>query len=254
MKRFLFLPAVLLFLALQPLQAQRRDSTYTRSEQFKWEKQIAPASLVGVGAICALSPWYMEKVNVPVRDWVISRTGGADYSFDDYLQYAPLAAYAVAGLGGAGAHGAWEHLLTAATTFTLVTAFSQGFKHLINSPRPNGGTHSFPSGHTMTVFAGAELIRLEYGPWWGLAAYSVAGVTAFMRVWNNWHWISDVIAGAGFGIFCANAAYWLLPYERKLFHLDSKMVTGKNYQFQALPYAAATPRGSAFGLSLALQW
>ena len=246
MKRFLFLPAVLLILALQPLQAQRRDSTYTAAEQFKWEKLIAPASLVGVGAICALSPWYMEKVNIPVRDRILSWTGGADYQFDNYLQYAPLASYAIA--------GAWEHLLTAATTFALVTACAQGFKYLTDSPRPNGGTRSFPSGHTVTAFAGAEIIRLEYGTWWGLAAYSVAGLTAFMRIWNNWHWTSDVIAGAGFGILCANAAYWLLPFERKLFHLDSKMVTGRNYQFQALPYAAATPCGSAIGLSLALQW
>lgn len=254
MKHFLFLPAVLLILALQPLQAQRRDSTYTAAEQFKWEKLIAPASLVGVGAICALSPWYMEKVNIPVRDRVLSWTGGADYQFDNYLQYAPLVSYTIAGLCGAGKHGAWEHLLTAATTFALVTACAQGFKYLTDSPRPNGGTRSFPSGHTVTAFAGAEIIRLEYGTWWGLAAYSVAGLTAFMRIWNNWHWTSDVIAGAGFGILCANAAYWLLPFERKLFHLDSKMVTGRNYQFQALPYAAATPCGSAIGLSLALQW
>lgn len=254
MKRFLFLPGILLILSLQPLQAQRRDSTFTASEQFRWEKLIAPASLVGVGAISAFSPWYMEKVNIPVRDRILSWTGGADYQFDNYLQYAPLAFYAIAGLCGAGKHGAWEHLLTAATTFALVTACAQGFKYLTDSPRPNGGARSFPSGHTVISFAGAEIIRLEYGPWWGLAAYSVAGVTAFMRLWNNWHWTSDVIAGAGFGIFCANAAYWLLPFERKLFHLDSKMVTGRNYQFQATPYAATMPYGSAYGLTLALQW
>ena len=253
MKRFLFLPVVLI-LALQPLQAQRRDSTYTASEQFKWEKLIAPASLVGVGAICTLSPWYKEKVNLPVREWVLSNTGGTEYSFDNYLQYAPMASYAIAGFCGAGEHGAWEHLITAATTFVIFTAFAQSLKRIVGVTRPNGGTHSFPSGHTTTAFAGAELVRLEYGPWWGLAAYSVAGFTAFMRVWNNRHWTSDVIAGAGFGILSANIAYWLLPYERKLFHLDSKQVTGKNFQFQAAPYAAATPYGSSYGLTLALQW
>ena len=32
---------------------------------------------------------------------------------------------------------------------------------------------SYPSGHTVTAFLAAELVRLEFGPWWGLAAYTV---------------------------------------------------------------------------------
>ena len=114
--------------------------------------------------------------------------------------------------------------------------------------------YSFPSGHTATAFMGAELVRLEYGIWWGLAAYSVAGATAFLRVWNNWHWTSDVIAGAGIGILSANAAYWLLPLERKLFRMDSKLAGATHYQWQALPYAASTPVGASYGLTLAVQW
>ena len=89
---------------------------------------------------------------------------------------------------------------------------------------------------------GAELVRLEYGPWWGLAAYTVAVTTGFFRVWNNWHWTSDVLAGAGLGILCANAAYWLLPLERKLFRLDSRL--------SVLPAVLPAPTGTSVGVSL----
>ena len=254
MKRFFALVAVLL--AVLPLNAQRRDSVYTASEQFKFTKQIVPVSLITAGTIFAFSPWYQNGVNIPVRDWVVSKTGNGDLMFDNYLQFAPVTGYAVAAICGAGEHSFWEQLLTGLTAYGMMTLVVQGVKHSTANPRPDPGKRhdSFPSGHTATAFLGAELVRLEYGPWWGLAAYTAATVTGVMRVWNNWHWTSDVIAGAGVGILCANAAYWLLPYERKLFHLDSKVVSGKHYSFQAVPYVASTPVGTSYGFSLAYAW
>lgn len=248
MKRILALAAILL--AVMPLNAQRRDSVYTASEQFKVTKLIAPVSLMGVGAICAFTPGYQNGVNIPVRDKVLSITGGADLWFDNILQYTPAAGYAIAAICGAGEHGFWEQALTGVTAFGLMMASVHIVKFATANTRPNGRPNSFPSGHTATAFMGAELVRLEYGPWWGLAAYSVACVTGFMRVWNNWHWTSDVIAGAGFGVLSAQAAYWLLPLERKLFRLDSKAASRAN--ISAVPFAAPTPAGSCVGMTLAL--
>ena len=83
-------------------------------------------------------------------------------------------------------------------------------KAIIDSPRPDGSdAKSFPSGHTGTAFAGAELVRREYGWGWGSAAYAVATATAVMRMYNNKHWFSDVLMGAGVGILSANIGYWL---------------------------------------------
>ncbi len=93
--------------------------------------------------------------------------------------------------------------------------------------RPDGSTkNSFPSGHTATVFMGAELLRREYqdvSPWIGVAGYSVAAFTGFMRMYNNRHWLTDVLAGAGVGILSAEAAYWLYPSLRKVFYRSSSL-------------------------------
>jgi len=247
----IFLSVVLAMAAILPAAGQRRDSVYTASEQFRFQKLIAPVSLMGVGAVCAFTPGYQHGVNEPVRDWVLSKTSGADNLIDNYIQFAPLAGYAVAAVCGAGEHSFLEQALVGGTSYLLLFLSVQGVKYATANVRPNGAPFSFPSGHTATAFLGAELVRLEYGPWWGLAAYSVAVTTAFLRVWNNWHWTSDLIAGAGFGILCAHAGYWLLPLERKLFHLDHRE---RPVQLSTVPCVAPTPYGTSYGMSLTLNF
>ena len=69
---------------------------------------------------------------------------------------------------------------------------------------------------------GAELVREEYGMGYGLGAYAVATSIAFLRMYNNRHWLNDVIGGAGVGILSARIGYWLLPWESRLFGWDKK--------------------------------
>jgi membrane-associated phospholipid phosphatase len=257
MKRFFALVAFLV--AVMPLNAQRRDSVYTASEQFKVTKLIAPVSLMTVGAVCTFTPAIHNSMDLQVREWALGANGGVTYlpladCPETYLQFAPTAGYAIAALCGAGEHSLFEQLLVGVTAYGIMLGTSQAIKFAANTVRPNDSPRSFPSGHTATAFMGAELVRLEYGPWWGLAAYSVAFATGFLRVWNNWHWTSDVIAGAGIGILSAQAAYWLLPLERKLFHMDSKLASAGHYQWQATPFVASTPVGASYGLTLAVQW
>ena len=44
---------------------------------------------------------------------------------------------------------------------------------------------------------------------------------AFMRVWRNWHWLSDVLAGAGVGILSAYAGSWLVQPVKDLLGIRS---------------------------------
>jgi PAP2 superfamily len=65
------------------------------------------------------------------------------------------------------------------------------------------GGDSFPSGHTSAAFAAAQVFadsRPE-GEWsWRIAAYSMGVLTAYARVHDNQHWLSDTVAGAALGI------------------------------------------------------
>lgn len=94
-------------------------------------------------------------------------------------------------------------------------------KNITKVERPDGSArNSFPSGHTATAFMGAELLRREYwdvSPWIGVAGYAIAAGTGFFRMYNNRHWLTDVIAGAGIGILSVQAAYWLYPVISKTF-------------------------------------
>jgi membrane-associated phospholipid phosphatase len=70
-----------------------------------------------------------------------------------------------------------------------------------------GDYQSFPSGHTLASFALAAELTAETGRHWpdhtlgvGVVTYSVATLAGISRMYNNAHWASDVVMGAGVGI------------------------------------------------------
>ncbi len=60
---------------------------------------------------------------------------------------------------------------------------------------------SFPSGHTTSAFAVASVVAWQYKdtPWVPVTAYSLATLAGISRIYDNRHWVSDVVAGAIFG-------------------------------------------------------
>ena len=75
------------------------------------------------------------------------------------------------------------------------------------------GDYSFPSGHTSASFAAATAIY-AIDRRWGVAAYVLAALIGFSRLYLGVHFPTDVLAGAVVGILAAKAAQWLL--EKKL--------------------------------------
>ena len=86
-----------------------------------------------------------------------------------------------------------------------------GLKYSIDATRPNGGQHSFPSGHTSTSFASAEFIRGRYGWSYGIPAYIAASFVGYSRVESKQHHTRDVIAGAVIGI--GSSYLFTTPYK-----------------------------------------
>jgi hypothetical protein len=81
---------------------------------------------------------------------------------------------------------------------TLSIAYTLKFS--VNETRPNGGDHSFPSGHTASAFAGAAFIQSNYGWKWGIPAYAAASFVGWSRVYSEKHWTHDVLAGAALAV------------------------------------------------------
>jgi undecaprenyl-diphosphatase len=58
---------------------------------------------------------------------------------------------------------------------------------------------SFPSSHTANLFTLATVIALFYRGW-GIAAFAIAALVAYSRIYVGAHWPSDIPPSAGIGI------------------------------------------------------
>jgi membrane-associated phospholipid phosphatase len=85
-------------------------------------------------------------------------------------------------------------------SFATTMGVTYALKYGLNRPRPSGGDHSFPSGHTSAAFSGASFIQRRYGWWYGAPAYLAASFVGWSRVDANAHYTEDVLAGAAIGI------------------------------------------------------
>ncbi len=205
---------------------------------------IIPVGLITYGFIAQGSN-ELKQLDKSTKATIITNHVGFKTTIDNYLQFAP--AISVYALNLCGVKGK-NNLKDRTTLYTLTTIISTGFvkplKYTTKSARPDGSCdNSFPSGHTTTAFASAEFLRQEYkdvSPWYGIVGYAVAATVGSLRVYNNKHWVSDVVAGAGFGILSTKLAYWIYPSIKKKFF--------KNKPMNALimPYYQAGNGGVAF--------
>ena len=95
--------------------------------------------------------------------------------------------------------------------------------------RPNGANRtSFPSGHTMSAFAGAGFIDGRFGRTFGIPAYALAVFTGYSRVHSGWHYQDDVLAGASIGMM----SNWLIvsPLPGKVQFLPTVNQNGYGFQ------------------------
>jgi len=97
------------------------------------------------------------------------------------------------------AHRDHQGTLQFGESATLALATTFGLKYAIHERRPNGGSHSFPSGHSSICFCSAEFMHRRYGWRIALPAFAVASFVAYSRVESKEHYVHDVLAGAAIG-------------------------------------------------------
>jgi membrane-associated phospholipid phosphatase len=181
---------------------------------------IAPAVLITTGTILHFSPDAKENF----QEWVQSNFSYSGHA-DDYIQYAPLAlAYGLNAVGVKGKNNFGNRTAIVVKSLLINDLMVSSVKKWSDSERPNGDPNSFPSGHTSTAFALAHFMHKEYGEksiWYSIGAYSCATTVGLMRVAKNAHWISDVIAGAFFGILSTELVYLTHQYKWDKEHIKN---------------------------------
>lgn len=230
---FRWLTALLLAVCVLPMNAQTgdewaavEDSVWVDSlcvdtavveddthELRVWQVAV-PTAAVGLGAWAAESGWGRTLQRSTQK--ALSPRGSHHFRADEVLQFVPTAASWGLQLAGVkGQHGTVDHLWLTAMAWTLTVGLTQGLKWTFHEQRPDGADDaSFPSGHTARAFCGAEMLYQEYkhvSPWIGYAGYGMAALTGYLRIYNNKHYLNDVVAGAAVGFLSARMAYWLYP-------------------------------------------
>lgn len=150
--------------------------------KFEWRKTILPASLIGVGAVALASGFIRNSSRSITNSMIDIRGNNKRLEFDDYIQYLPVAGSLMLGCTGVEAkHSFRDRTFIVATSYATLAVLTNIPKFCIDEKRPEfAGHNSFPSGHTATVFMGAELVRIEYGGWYGIGAYTIATGVGFI--------------------------------------------------------------------------
>lgn len=183
-----------------------------------------PTAMLTYGAV-SLTGGKLRSLDHTTRKEIMEDHANFRTDVDDYLKYVPAAAvYALNMAGIKGKHNFADRTILLGMSSLIASATTFGVKNWTGRLRPDGTTYnSFPSGHTSIAFMSAQFMWEEYheiSPWYGVAGYAVAATTGVLRIYNNRHWVSDVVAGAGVGILSTKAAYWIYPKMQRLFLRD----------------------------------
>ena len=144
-----------------------------------------------------------------VADWVTLQ-GPSSYSKIGKV----LGSGWVHGIGAASAYGLGRWTGNARTMHVgsdliraqlLTGLVTQGIKYSVGRTRPNGGSHSFPSGHSSAAFATAGIVDAHFGWKVGVPAYAMSSWIAWSRVRDQAHYLSDIIWGSALGLSVSRA-------------------------------------------------
>lgn len=213
-KFFLFLSSYQSFLQVEtkfikqqilniPLQLKETFPYHLKKIISKSNVYILPLAFTTYGLI-AIENDPLKQINSEFREEILEHHPYFKTKADNYLQFSPaLMAFSMK-MGG---YKGWNNMLNSVKLYATSTLLMAGKIYAIKSTtkilRPDGSAKtSFPSGHTATAFAGAEFFHQKFknfSPLLSYTGYHAATTTGALRMYNNKHYFSDVIAGAGIG-------------------------------------------------------
>ena len=227
MNRTILITTAIFFTQLASAQEKISADTIQHhpvSLQIKWYQANAfkiaavPAALIGYSLTIMNDRGLYSSYDA--RDYARENYPRFNTEVDNYLTALPAVMMYSLNIAGVESRNNWVNQ-------TLILAMSQATnafltwstKELTGVERPDGSDNlSFPSSHTSVSFVMAEVLHQEFKDksiWISVAGYSVASAVGAMRMLNNRHWLSDVVAGAGFGILSVKLTYLLYPKIHK---------------------------------------
>ncbi len=204
---------IIIFSTLQGYSQKRNrysgfNSASHDSYYISFRKNILPASLITGGILIEAF-----HVKTQIQDFFPQ----TNYDIENYIQYVPIGIMYGADIWPVEHENSVFDQTKYLVISELVNAvLTHAFKITIHESRPNGGTHSFPSGHASQSFTCATVLFNEfydYNQSVASSGYLFSTTTALLRVTNNKHWVPDVLIGAGMGMIVTNLVYYFQPLK-----------------------------------------
>ena len=216
---FLFL--LLVFIG----NAQTKDSiSISKSkDKISYRQFIAPVALITTGAV---------MINTTLNDDLQSNANnlfGADFSThaDNILLFVPVAQIYLGKRFGFTPKNDFHHqTINIAIANVMAVSVTEVLKRTVKEERPDQSDDlSFPSGHTSIAFTNAALLYYEYKDsnlWYASSGFLFATATGVLRIANNKHYTSDVLAGAGIGLASGLIVSYWNPFKSVTFGKKNK--------------------------------
>ena len=214
--------------------------------QQKGHKKLLPKTFLPLTFIVAGSLYSSSQSEINVQRDIRNRVGN-DYhnGADDYIQYIPFAQVYIGDIVGLDAKNHWfDQTKNMAISSVATGIVVHSFKRIIGKKRPDGSSnHAFPSGHTSNSFVGAAVLFNEFkdsSPLYAYSGFLISTTTGGLRVVNNRHWISDVVVGAGIGVFMTTLVYHFEPLKNwNPFKKNDNLSLYPSYNGQEYSFVAA---------------
>lgn len=183
--------------------AQNKDSIASTKNQdrLSYEQFIAPVALITAGTLL---------VNTALNDDLqlnANKLFGKDFhtSADNFLPFVPIAQiYLGKSFGFKPKNNFKQQTINIIIANAIGAAVFTTLKYTLKEERPDQSDRlSFPSGHTSIAFTNAALLFYEYKDsniWYASSGFLFATATGILRIANNKHYTSDVLAGSGIGL------------------------------------------------------
>ena len=216
---FLFL----LLVFIGNAQTQDSISISKSKDKISYKQFIAPVALITTGTLMinsALNEDLQKNAN---------NLFGEDFSThaDNILIFVPVAQIYLGKSFGFKPKNDFHHqTINIAIANVMAVSVTEILKRTVKEERPDQSDDlSFPSGHTSIAFTNAALLYYEYKDsnlWYASSGFLFATATGVLRIANNKHYTSDVLAGAGIGLASGLIVSYWNPFKSVTFGKKNK--------------------------------